>query len=356
MSRMVICPKCLYSIDWSSPRECWVWSEHEQRYQPVSPYGLAADAWQERRRLGYVQCPNPVDDVPVHFLPARYGDLDEPLIVGLVGTTGVGKTSLLAAMVFEMLRGGLQAVDVDVSPLDLHAHQEFRHRYLEPFADQHALPQTEVGPSGYQSCLLVTSPTGTRPVVLVDIAGGEFDDDRPAGAATRLLAGVDALVFVDAAEYRPSGGETAPRLDVNAAFTMAVAGVRAAERSRDVVASVVVTKADRIRFTHPVDRWYGQPGGADALDLASFADETEDVYAYLQSRGVRSATAPFEAFHRCTMHFASATGHDAFDRTTTPAGRPQVRPKGVLRPLVAVFAMTGVLDTAEARQVGKPVS
>jgi hypothetical protein len=56
------------------------------------------------------------------------------------------------------------------------------------------------------------------------------------------------------------------------------------------------------------------------------------------------------------MHFASATGHDAFDRTTTPAGRPQVRPKGVLRPLVAVFAMTGVLDTAEARQVGKPVS
>lgn len=355
MSRPVICPKCLFPIDWNARRECWIWSEHEQRYQPVSPDGLDADTWEERRRLGYVQCPNPMDDVPVHFLPARYGDLDEPLIVGLVGAAGVGKTSLLTAMVFEMLRGALQAVDIDVSPLDLHAHQEFRHRYLDSFAGQLALPQTEVGQSGYQACLLVASPTGTRPVVLVDIAGGEFDDDRPAGAATRLLAGVDALVFVDAAEYRPSGGEIAPRLDVNAAFTMAVAGVRAAERTRDVVASVVVTKADRIRFTHPVDRWYGQPGVADALDLSSFASETEDVYAYLQSRGIRSATAPFEAFHRCTMHFASATGHDAFGHTTTAADRPEMRPTGVLRPLVAVFAMTGVLDTDEARHVGAPV-
>lgn len=347
MTAAIACPICLTPFAWDG-QECWVWRDFEERYENIRLSGLEPTAQEDVRRRGYVRCSN-IGDIGRHYLPAPYGDFDRPLVVGLVGKAGAGKTSLLAAMVHEIFSKGMRAFELDVSPLDLRVHQEFRARYREPFVNGHTLEPTKVGSAGYAECLLVSGPTGRRPLVLFDLAGGDFDGNRPDGASTRFLAGADALIFVEALEYRPSDGGAPP--DVNAPFTLATRAVQAAPEPRDVAATVAVTKADRFRYNHPVDRWFGRRGPSTVDDLATFTAETEDAYVYLRSRGVDSALTPFDSFNRCTMHFVSAAGHDAFDRTSEPAERPDVSPSGVLRPLIAVLAMTGVLRDEVARQV-----
>ena len=55
---------------------------------------------------------------------------------------------------------------------------------------------------------------------------------------------------------------------------------------------------------------------------------------------------PYDAFHRCTLHFVSAAG-----------SRPNLqgfRPTHVLDPLVAILAMTGVIADPQAEKVGLP--
>jgi hypothetical protein len=43
------------------------------------------------------------------------------------------------------------------------------------------------------------------------------------------------------------------------------------------------------------------------------------------------------------MHFVSASGHDGFAPTGEPSTVLHAAPSGVLRPLIAIFGLTGVL-------------
>lgn len=344
----VVCPVCFDTIDWHVARgTCWAYSEDRAGYEIVDLSGLDAVKQTSTRRGAYVQCPNPSGDAPLHYLPAMYGEFERPIVVGLVGSPVAGKTYLLTAMIQAIRRDGLRAVGVTAAPLDPRRDESFRRACLDPFTAGRGLGGTPSGVHEYAAALLLSGPGGTRPVVFLDVAGEDFQRfDRPDGGV-RFLLRADALLFLDAVEYesRRRGGWGDP------AVAAALDRVRLRPDVADVHAAVVVAKADRLRYAHPVDRWYGA-GVSTSLDAAAFAAETEDAYAFLHSRGALTSLAPFEVFRRCTMHFVSATGHDAVHDHADQRSDREVRPDGVLRPLVAILAMSGLLVGEEARRVG----
>ncbi len=112
----------------------------------------------------------------------------------------------------------------------------------------------------------------------------------------------------------------------------------------------MLSKADKVRFNEPVARWLRCEEGT--LDAKEFLLESADVYAYLLTKKAGALTRPYQDCERTTLHVASPTGgpsegepeHEIFPRGITPCR--------VLRPLVAMLAMTGVLTGPEAEKVG----
>ena len=81
-----------------------------------------------------------------------------------------------------------------------------------------------------------------------------------------------------------------------------------------------------------------------------FLRESADVYAYLDARNALAMAEPYEVCDKATLHVASPTGGaDTGEGGVYPRG---VTPRRVLRPLVAMLAMTGVLTGPEAERVG----
>jgi hypothetical protein len=194
------------------------------------------------------------------------------------------------------------------------------------------------------TALKVTNGEGTSfAVTFFDLAGERLA--RPNDDEVRFYASANALVFVVDPESLPKRGEATAAAD--ASFEVALRRLDARPRPRylrafqPVAAAVVVAKADVIRFSDRlVGDWLARAGGDEEVQLGTVEQESEDVYAYLTQRGATQWLRPAQECFRSTLHFASATNGPAVDHRYPGAFR-QCR---VLKPLLSVFAMTGILD------------
>ncbi|QFZ19634.1 hypothetical protein [Saccharothrix syringae] len=338
----VRCPVCLDSYP---PPDDGLWRRdddgkyHELIQAGEDPLKRGADLVNTYRR-----CPNPSQDTAEHYLPANYFAHDPPLVVALVGRPGAGKTHLLAAMVRGVVEhNGLTRHGLTAVPMDLHRHDAYRTSFLEPVGRGERLPGTPERLTDPVEILLLRGARGTRPLVLFDVAGEDLQAVGD-GDLARFLVGTDALIFVHGLEPVPDGRG-------DQALEMSLARLQAVPDLARLPAAIVATKADRLRYHAPVDGWLRfEHSGPDAPDPRVVHLESRDVYAFLHHRGEHGALAPFSVFDRCTLHFASASGGEAApDRPVFPRG---FAPSRVLQPLVAVLAMTGVLDGPGVAEVG----
>lgn len=355
--RRVRCPICMDLIDWSLTEYIWMYEEGEQNPELSWISHLDPVRQQDLRQQGYQLCPNPSSDTAAHYLPALYGSYGDPLVIGLIGTPGSGKTHVLTAMITAAL-AGLGIPGVAASSMDFRRHELFRDRSIRPFARGIALGSTGTDVMDYADILLVHGPGGARPVTFFDIAGENQVQASAGGRAGRFLVGAGGLIFVHASDDSLDTGVSGTAL--NAAFGPAIARVRSVPGATKLPATIALAKSDRLRYVPPADRWMRRPM-ENELDAQRMREESRDVYAYLWSKGATSSLAPFEVFERCTLHFVSSSGGDAVLREGADPKSPDayefprgVRPARVLEPLIAILAMAGVIDGPEARKVGRP--
>ncbi len=348
----VLCPVCLDYITW---REVPLYERvvREGKWREVSLAGINNPVKRaDRRRACYVKCSNPSKDTPEHFLPVTYRDHGDPIVVGLVGSHKAGKTHLLAAMIYEALSGGLDRYGITVEPADEVQHKDFQQTQIERLLSGLELSGTREDITTFAEMLLIRSRRGNRPLVFFDIAGEDFTSSR-GGRRARFLLGATALMFVEdpaqrIAALRTDGDAKAELSAGNPYFTAALSRIRDRQDMRDLPAAIVLTKSDQLRYQYPVDTWLRRPVAEEGLRAEEFVAESADVYAFLAQYGAETTLSVYDQFAKCTLHFVSATGVAA-DGGAYPRG---IRPARVLQPLVALLAMVGVLDGAEARKVG----
>jgi hypothetical protein len=346
MGAKVTCPICLHEIDdWERlPR--WHWDSLQGVYAELK---IPADIGRQQRarlqRGALVRCPDPYHVMQdEHYLPADYGLFGEPVVLGFIGVTRSGKSHLLTAMVGEIERGGLKEYGIDSRPIDHALHKRFLDERVRPLMTEgKVLPGTQEGVITFADAFLISPASGPdRPVALFDVAGGELtrvDDTK------QFLDIADGLIFVvDPGQLNAEGlGDDT--------FNTVLDLVKTAGRlPHQVSAAIVLNKADMVRFEDPVALWLRSD--RKVLDAAEFVRESADVYAYLYDQGAAAWTRPFRECDKATLHVASPTG-GAGQRENDAGVFPRgVTPRRVLRPLVAMLAMTGVLSDAEAERVG----
>ncbi len=342
----VTCPICLYEFpDWEGlPR--WRW-DSASGYTKIE---MPADAGRrERAHLqhgAFVCCPDPRHAMQnEHYLPADYGRFGAPVVLGFIGLTKSGKSHLLTAIVGEIERGGLHDYGISSRPIDHALHKRFLDEWVRPLINEgKVLSGTEEGVVAFADAFLIRPESGLdRPVALFDVAGSELtkvDDTK------RFLDLADGFIFVvDPAQLNADGlGDEA--------FNRVLDVVKSTEdRLPDQVsAAIVLNKADVLRFEDPVALWLRSD--SKTLDAQELLRESADVYAFLNEKGGAAWTRPYRECTRATLHVASPTGgadQREGDGRVYPRG---VTPRRVLRPLVAMLAMTGVLTGAEAERVG----
>jgi Double-GTPase 2 len=349
----VRCPICLDLFEWSEDEPFFTLTGDE-RWQEVD-FSRITDPvkYEERVRKAYRRCPNPSGDTSTHYLPAAYLRYEPPLVIGVVGETDSGKTHLLAAMVGEIERGGLRSFGLSTRAVDVQLHARFLDNNVRPLLDQgkeleHTKRRGEKDDVELADALLFVRAGRTKPVALFDVSGEDLERDV---RATQFLAVVDGLIFVvDPARAVPGQAAGATQhASVAGDPTFAVMLDRPRTTTRlTIPAVVVITKADRLRFEPPVDRWLRAASSDGQIDPEAIHRESRDAYAFLHAHGARAWLRPFADCQRCTLHFASATGGSPRGGSF-PWG---VRPRRVLEPLVALLAMTGVLDGPGADRVG----
>jgi hypothetical protein len=350
----VRCPICLDPFEWSEDERFFT-RTGDGRWQEVDLSRITDPLkYEERVRNAYRRCPNPSGDTSTHYLPAAYLRYEPPLVIGVVGRTDSGKTHLLAAMVGEIERGGLRPFGLTTKAVDAQLHERFLSDNVRPLLDrnqelEHTVQRDDKDDVELADALLFVGGGRTRPVALFDVAGGDL---QRGGRSTQFLAAVDGLIFVVDPTRAMSGlaGGASQQASVTGDPTFAVMLDRLPRPAArlGVPAVVVITKADRLRFEPPADRWLRAAFPDGRIDPDRIRRESRDAYAFLHAHGAHAWLRPFADCQRCTLHFASATG-----------GSPRggmfpwgVRPRRVLEPLVALLAMTGVLDGPGADQVG----
>jgi len=87
-----------------------------------------------------------------------------------------------------------------------------------------------------------------------------------------------------------------------------------------------------------VDGWLSRD---DDFELGTVAAESEEVYEFLATNGAERFLQPVDRASDVSMHFASASGVAPVDGQFPADG---FGPRRVLRPLLSLFAMTGMLD------------
>jgi hypothetical protein len=276
-----------------------------------------------------------------HYLPSDYGRFGPPVVLGFIGMTTSGKSHLLTAMVGEMERGGLREYGIDSRPIDHGLHKRFLDDWVRPLMTEgKVLPGTEEGIVTFADAFLVTPQAGPdRPVALFDVAGGELTKVED---TKQFLDIADGLFFVvDPAQMNADGlGDDT--------FNTVLNLVKSTGRlPGQVSAAIVLNKADMVRFEDPVALWLR--ADTKVLDAGEFLRESADVYAFLYEKGAAAWTRPYHDCAKATLHVASPTGGAGQRGGVYPRG---VTPRRVLRPLVAMLAMTGVLTGSEAEKVG----
>jgi hypothetical protein len=331
-ARQVLCPICLDYFEWKES-DLWQFKAADGQYVPlVTPATTNPVKYASIRRDAYQRCPNPAGDMPEHYLPATYQDHGPPVVIGLVGEHKSGKTHLLTAMILELFRGALVPFGLSVEAVDRLQHRTFQAQHLERFKRGEQLQGTREGVINAAESLLFTTASGlSRPVTFFDVAGEDFKAVGDGGRSARFLLGINALMFVEAPELALSVSAASSSQNEavgggHEVFPAALSRLRDKPNLRDVPAAVVLTKADRLRYLPPVDKWIRTPGLDEPLDAARIRAESKDVYAFLHQHNAQPTLSLFA------------------DR--------EVRPARVLQPLLALLAMTGVIDGSEARKVG----
>ncbi|CAL9646567.1 hypothetical protein [Streptomyces griseomycini] len=355
MAGHVRCPICLSMVDWANAET--VTLDADGRPEPLVRLDGEDDVrWNHRRLDAYRLCAGGGGEP--HVLPGRYGDFGEPLVIGVVGESAAGKSHLLAAMlgmlsdVDRMARLGLV-----VGGLDLKLHQRYLKDVVRPFLDQgQGLAGTPAQPPEFTDALWIhNSNTGRSfAVAFFDVSGewlADHDSEVP------FLGAVSALVFVvDPTRIR---GLTAATGSVTGDPSFGVVldkigRLRGVDGSQflPLPAAVVIGKCDLLRHHEGlVDRWFQNASPDEELNLATVEEESEDAYAFLSSRGARGWLAPFVRCARSTLHFATATGHGAVETDglqRSPHG--SFAPRRTLKPMLALFAMCGVLGPTDLGQ------
>jgi hypothetical protein len=324
----------------------------DQYRRLVIPEGADSVKREDLLDTAYFRCPNPSGDTPTHYLPRTYAKYLPPLVIGIVGSSLSGKSHLLAAMIAEIVRGGLQPYDLTFAPLDHRLHNSYWRENAEPLVlRSERLARTTEGVVRFADGLLITSSAGTRPVVFFDVAGGDLLER---GLTGRFLLAANGLIFV--VDPGTALGMDTPADPVwghavsDPAFDNVLARLGAGKQFLPAPAALVINKADRLRLRPPVDRWLRAASFDGQIDAARWRDESRDAYALLYQHNAHAWLRPFHECKKCTIHFVSATGSEADGKSFIR----RVRPLRVLEPMLALLAMTGALPGAEASKVGHP--
>jgi hypothetical protein len=342
----VMCPICLGDIaDWSA-LEYWRWDATvgEGDYVRIDiPSDLNPTQRARFTHGAYVRCPASTDMTTVaHYLPARYGRFGDPVLLGFVGLTQSGKTHLLASMIGEI--NGLSGYGMNVTELDRATHHAFLEKSVTPLiAGNKVLPGTpDDASTTLTDAFIVRQANGLeRVVALFDVSGGDL---ARRDSTKEFLWIADGLFFVidpDHINASKVGDDT---------FSNVLDIVSHRPKEESAAAAIVLNKADKARFEEPIARWLRAGNGT--LDPTEFLRESADVYAYLEEHQAMELTKPYQACRKATLHVASPTG-SAQEGVEKASKYPRgVTPMRVLRPLVAMLAMTGVLTGPQANQIG----
>jgi hypothetical protein len=343
----VMCPVCLTEIpDWNA-LDYWSYSS-DGDYEKIS-IPPDANPIQRARYLhgAYVRCPGSQGEATaIHHLPQRYGHFGAPVLLGFIGLTQSGKTHLLTSMIGGI--GQLSDYGVEVEPLDPAMHHRFLESSVKPLIGRsEVLPGTpDDATTEIADAFIVRHGTGSeRVVALFDVSGGVLARMDQPGKTREFLWIADGLFFVvDPDHIRASkvGDET---------FTNVLSFVRNRPQVEPASAAIVVGKADRTRFDEPMARWLRSGNGT--LDPTEFLRESADVYSYLvDGHDAEALTEPYRVCEKATLHVASSTGGSKEGEERGGKYPRGVAPSRVLRPLVAMLAMTGVLTGPQAELIG----
>lgn len=341
--KQVTCPICLTPIkDWDALQR-WTWDAGHGSYKELTvPADIDGPLRAHLQRESVKRCPNPYRFNPVdHYLPADYGSFGPPVVLGFVGLTRAGKTHLLTSMVGTM-NTGLSQYRIGCRALDRARHERFLQERVQRLLKRNeVLAGTQEGIQTFADAFVIRHGNGVeRPVILFDVAGGDLVGG---GETKKFLDIADGLFFiVDPTQIDPHNGS-------DETFDNVLDLLKGTGRlPGQVSAAVVVAKADLLRFEEPVTRWLRSD--STTVDADEFLRESRDVYAFLHEKGASAWTLPYAECSKATLHFASATGGLGLgEGGVYPRG---VSPRRVLRPLVAMLAMTGVLNSGDAGKVG----
>ena len=343
--REVHCPICHRRINWHNTPPYRRGADGLPELVERDP--LESDAsWRDRLITTYRPC-GPVNRQDTHLLPYDYADYT-PVTIGMIGLAKAGKTHLLAAMISRLCSNDpiLSGLGLQVGPLDLTVHQRYVTDCVTPLiTHRRELAGTPARAGvGFCDALKVTNAVNQSfAVTFFDVAGERLS--RPNDDEVRFYATANALVFVvdpESLPKRPGAGTAGdPSFDVALRRLDSRPRPRGIGTFRPVAAAVVVAKADLIRFEDRlVSDWLARGSGEEEVALDTVEQESEDVYTYLSQRGATPWLRPAQECYRSTLHFASATNGPA----TGEVFRGAFRQCRVLKPLLAVFAMTGILD------------
>ncbi|MFI8519265.1 hypothetical protein ACIGEZ_15735 [Streptomyces sp. NPDC085481] len=299
----------------------------------------------DKLRSAYHLCPH-ADGDEAHELPVPYLTNGEPLSIAFVGSSAVGKTHLMAAMLGEVELGGLEPYGLKALPLNPEAHRAYLRERVQSLQQGRQLGRTgQQTFAHFADGLLVSAPGRTpRPVVFFDLAGEDLSQDSE---VARFLVGVDAFVFV----VDPLRALRMPALDPvreryglprrdlgDEAFATVLNRLPRKNGLVTAPSAIALNKSDLLRFEPAVDRWLGR-ALPERYDGAVTHAESRDAYAFLSHHASQAWLRPFDDSAHCTLHFVAATGGQARgDRF--PHG---ARPRRVLAPLLSVFAACGLL-------------
>ncbi|MGW8375256.1 hypothetical protein [Streptomyces sp. ODS28] len=348
----MICPYCLDPVSYDASR---LFTRNAR--QEHVPLDLSGEHNAIRRndvlRSAFQRCPH-TGGVEPHYLPVPYLTSGPPLTVAMVGSSSTGKTHLLASMIGEVEKGGLEPYGLTCHPLNPEWHGRFMRERVQPLHEGQVLSRTTTAKFAFfADGLLVSGHGATRPVMFFDLAGEDLVEH---GAVTRFLAGVGAFVFVldplralrvPHLEREREQAKVRERSLGDEAFATVLGRVPRSRRYIEAPAAVAVNKSDLMRFDPPVDRWLGRRLPA-VLTGRELREESRDVYAYVRHHGSKAWLKPFTECARCTLHFVSATGGRQQDNVF-PNG---VTPRRVLTPLLSIFAMSGLLPGSDLNGAG----
>jgi hypothetical protein len=335
----VTCPICLTEIrNWD---ELSHWRYSEGDYQEIQVPSDVSPTQRARHLHGaFVRCPAAQDDTSAfHYLPARYGRFGEPVLLGFVGLTQSGKSHLLAAMIGEISK--LSAYQVTVRPLDPATHHRFVENSVKPLiARSEVLPGTpDDATTAIADAFIVRHGSGPeRVVALFDVSGGVLAQTDKMREFLWIADGLFFVIDPDHIVISKAGDDT---------FNNVLEVVRNRARPGPVSAAIVLSKADKARFDEPVARWLRSGDGT--MSPTDFLRESADIYSYLQDRHAGVLTEPYEVCEKTTLHVVSPTGGAQEGEDKYPRG---VTPLRVLRPLLAMLAMTGVLTGPQTEMIG----